>query len=167
MTLKILHKMFCCVYTNHCPSSLKHPEYLNTWIYLLTVNMAYDFLRKRKRTKEIRMADVLEDILENAVACASVQNLRSELEFSRLRSETAHLLGRISPQDRKLLILREFEGLTLKELGHHLDCDQNAAGVKLFRARQRAQRAYYESLRESDSAMQTARIESQGNAVRV
>jgi RNA polymerase sigma-70 factor (ECF subfamily) len=59
------------------------------------------------------------------------------------------LLGRISDEDRVLLTLKEIEGLSLKELGEIYEVNENALKVRLFRARQRALRAYEELKNQS------------------
>jgi RNA polymerase sigma-70 factor (ECF subfamily) len=59
------------------------------------------------------------------------------------------LLGRISDEDRVLLTLKEIEGLSLKELGKIYEVNENALKVRLFRARQRALRAYEELKKQS------------------
>jgi RNA polymerase sigma-70 factor (ECF subfamily) len=52
------------------------------------------------------------------------------------------LLDKVSAEDRILLILKEVEGLSLKELEKIYKVNENALKVRLFRARQRVLKAY-------------------------
>ena len=58
-------------------------------------------------------------------------------------SETVHeLLESVSEQDRTLLLMKEVEGLSLKELESIYNVRENALKVRLFRARQRVLKAF-------------------------
>jgi len=52
------------------------------------------------------------------------------------------LLGAVSEADRILLMLKEVEGLSLKELEKVYNVNENALKVRLFRARQRVLKAF-------------------------
>jgi RNA polymerase sigma-70 factor (ECF subfamily) len=52
------------------------------------------------------------------------------------------LLGAVSEADRILLMLKEVEGLSLKELEKIYKVNENALKVRLFRARQRVLKAF-------------------------
>jgi len=50
--------------------------------------------------------------------------------------------GAVSEADRILLMLKELEGLSLKELEKIYNINENALKVRLFRARQRVLKAF-------------------------
>jgi RNA polymerase sigma-70 factor (ECF subfamily) len=52
------------------------------------------------------------------------------------------LLQGVSEEDRILLVLKEVEGLSLKELEKIYNVKENALKVRLFRARQRVLKAF-------------------------
>src|SRR6476469_10121946 len=49
---------------------LRTPEVFEPWLYRLTVNAAYDYLRKQRRRQEFRMSDLSEQqvVLADAIA---------------------------------------------------------------------------------------------------
>src|ERR1051326_2065117 len=49
---------------------LRTPEVFEPWLYRLTVNAAYDYLRRQKRRQESRMADLSEQQVAKADALA-------------------------------------------------------------------------------------------------
>jgi RNA polymerase sigma-70 factor (ECF subfamily) len=59
------------------------------------------------------------------------------------------LLDRVSAEDRVLLMLKEVEGLSLKELGKIYHVKENALKVRLFRARQRVLKAFAAARRQA------------------
>jgi RNA polymerase sigma-70 factor (ECF subfamily) len=116
---------------------LRTPEVFEPWLYRLTVNASYDYLRKSRRRIESRMADLSEQqvMMADAVAGSRVQT--EESEKRRVRDTVQEVLGTVSEDDRILLTLKEVEGLSLKELEKIYDVNENALKVRLFRARQR------------------------------
>ncbi len=121
---------------------LRAPEVFEPWLYRLTVNAAYDYLRRQRRRKEARMADFSEQQMILADAAASSHVDLEQARRSEVREFVESLLEGVSPQDRILLTLKEVEGLSLKELEKIYRVKENALKVRLFRARQRVLRAY-------------------------
>ncbi len=124
---------------------LRTPEVFEPWLYRLTVNAAYDYLRKQRRRGESRMADLSEQQIVVADAAAGSRAEQEEKRRIQYREMVQALLGEVSEQDRILLILKEVEGLSLKELEQIYKVNENALKVRLFRARQRVLRAFEKS----------------------
>jgi RNA polymerase sigma-70 factor, ECF subfamily len=120
---------------------LRSPSGFDSWLYRLTVNACYDYLRRSRRRPESRMADLSEQQIVSADSSASHIASQIEDERSAVREEVKTLLGAVSEQDRTLLIMKEVEGLSLKELSEIYRVNENALKVRLFRARQRVLKA--------------------------
>ena len=120
---------------------LRAPEVFEPWLYRLTVNAAYDYLRRQKRRQESRMADLSEQQMIMADASAGVKKQDEEVRRTKVREMVQSLLGKVSEEDRILLMLKEVEGLSLKELEQVYKVSENALKVRLFRARQRVLKA--------------------------
>jgi RNA polymerase sigma-70 factor (ECF subfamily) len=120
---------------------LRTAEVFEPWLYRLTVNASYDYLRKQRRRMESRMSDLSEQqvIMADATAGGKVDQERQEQK--RVRETVDSLLGSVSEEDRILLTLKEVEGLSLKELEKIYRVNENALKVRLFRARQRVLKA--------------------------
>jgi RNA polymerase sigma-70 factor, ECF subfamily len=126
-------------------AQLSSPELFERWLYRLTVNAAYDYMRRNKRRKESRMADLSEAQVVLADALAGEKKGKSEEAQSTLRDFVHWLLSSVSDEDRLLLMLKEVEGLSIKELEQIYGANENAIKVRLFRARQRVLKAYEKS----------------------
>jgi RNA polymerase sigma-70 factor (ECF subfamily) len=121
---------------------LRTPEGFEAWLYRLTVNAAYDHLRKHRRRAETRVADLSEQQMTMADAAASTTVDRDELRKRQVRETVDELLSSVSTEDRVLLTLKEVEGLSLKDLERVYGANENALKVRLFRARQRVLKAF-------------------------
>jgi RNA polymerase sigma-70 factor (ECF subfamily) len=121
---------------------LRTAEVFEPWLYRLTVNAAYDYLRKQRRRQEYRMSDLSEQQMMMADALAGGRVEHDEREQKKIRESVDALLGAVSDADRVLLMLKELEGLSLKELEKIYNINENALKVRLFRARQRVLKAF-------------------------
>jgi RNA polymerase sigma-70 factor (ECF subfamily) len=131
---------------------LRAPEIFEPWLYRLTVNAAYDYLRRQRRRHEARMSDLSEQQVVMADAAASTQVDQDERRRLRIRETVGALMGAVSEQDRILLTLKEIEGLSLKELEKIYGVNENALKVRLFRARQRVVKVFERSAGKTASA---------------
>jgi RNA polymerase sigma-70 factor (ECF subfamily) len=121
---------------------LRTAEVFEPWLYRLTVNAAYDYLRRQRRRHESRMSDLSEQQVMMADAAAGGKQNAEDKRRTSIRETVDDLLGKISEEDRILLTLKEVEGLSLKELEKIYRVNENALKVRLFRARQRVLKAY-------------------------
>jgi RNA polymerase sigma-70 factor (ECF subfamily) len=113
----IAQQVFAKVYVSI--KSFDFRSSLITWIYKITVNECFDYLRKRKVRKLVYESDLSED------------------EVRRV-DNSEPLTGR---QARFLLMLKEVEGYSVEELAEKTGMNENTIKVKLFRARQKLVKA--------------------------
>ncbi len=121
---------------------LRTAEVFEPWLYRLTVNASYDYLRRAKRRSESRMADLSEQQVLMADSLAGGRQEDEDRQKSQVREFMDALFRHVSEEDRLLLTLKEVEGLSLRELEQIYNVNENALKVRLFRARQRVLKAY-------------------------
>jgi RNA polymerase sigma-70 factor (ECF subfamily) len=115
---------------------------LITWIYKITVNECFDYLRKRRVRKLVYESDLSEDEVrrvENSEPQVDRQ-LPADATLAR-RDYVLKLLSRVSEEERMLLMLKEVEGYSVEELAVRTGMNENTIKVKLFRARQKLVKA--------------------------
>ena len=115
---------------------------LITWIYKITVNECFDYLRKKKVRRLVYESDLSEDEvrrIENAEPAVDRQ-APADVSLAR-RDYVVKLLARVSEEERMLLMLKEVEGHSVEELAEMTGMNENTIKVKLFRARQKLVRA--------------------------
>jgi RNA polymerase sigma-70 factor (ECF subfamily) len=88
------------------------------------------------------MSDLSEQQVMLADAMAGGKADHDEQHQKKVRESVDSLLGAVSEADRILLMLKEVEGLSLKELEKIYNVNENALKVRLFRARQRVLKAF-------------------------
>ena len=116
---------------------------LLTWIYKITVNECYDYLRKQKVRRLVYSSDLGEEEsrrLEN-VAEAPERRRPAIAERFEDRDYILKLLVKVPEQERMLLFEKEVEGRTVEELASSTGLNENTIKVKLFRARQKLVKA--------------------------
>jgi RNA polymerase sigma-70 factor (ECF subfamily) len=115
---------------------------LITWIYKITVNECFDYLRKRKVRKLVYESDMSEDEVrrvENTEPSIDRAD-RADASLAR-RDYILKLLSRVSEEERMLLMMKEVEGFSVEELAEKTGMNENTIKVKLFRARQKLVKA--------------------------
>ncbi|MEO7650808.1 MAG: sigma-70 family RNA polymerase sigma factor [Bryobacteraceae bacterium] len=115
---------------------------LITWIYKITVNECYDYLRKKKVRKLVYESDLSEDEVrrvENSEPAIDRKPL-VDADLAR-RDYLMKLLSKVSEEERTLLVLKEVEGRSVEELAQVTGINENTIKVKLFRARQKLLKA--------------------------
>jgi RNA polymerase sigma-70 factor (ECF subfamily) len=139
---------------------LRSPEVFEPWLYRLTVNACYDYLRRQRRRQESRMADLSEQQVMMADAEMSSEARAEELRKVAVRELVESLLSEVSEEDRILLTLKEVEGLSIRELEEIYGVNENALKVRLYRARQRVLKAYQARLGQAEPAPNEPKVEA-------
>jgi RNA polymerase sigma-70 factor (ECF subfamily) len=115
---------------------------LLTWIYKITVNECYDYLRKKRVRKLVYESDFsAEDSLRMDNSEPAMDQTPSVDRRLAQHDLILKLLSKISEEDRSLILLKEVEGHSVEELSEMTGMNENTIKVKLFRARQKLVKA--------------------------
>ncbi|MFB3775979.1 MAG: RNA polymerase sigma factor [Bryobacteraceae bacterium] len=115
---------------------------LLTWIYKITVNECYDYLRKRRVRKLVYESDFSQEDATRLARSNAAADSRPTVENDLAgRDYVVKLLARVSEEDRSLLLLKEVEGHSVEELARITGMNQNTIKVRLFRARNKLLKA--------------------------
>ena len=109
----------------------------STWLYRLTSNLCIDFLRREKRRSSLSMTVSLDD--EEEGRQADVPDERFSPEQSAERREVQELiragLRALSEEHRRVLVLRELDGLSYAEIAQLLGLEEGTVKSRIARAR--------------------------------
>src|ERR1700689_3723882 len=115
---------------------------LLTWIYKITVNECYDYLRKKRVRKLFYESDFSEEDAQRMQNTDTAIDQRPAVDTQLAQRDlVVKLLGKLSPEDRSLLLLKEVEWHSVEELAQMTGMNENTIKVKLFRARQKLVKA--------------------------
>ena len=108
-----------------------------TWLYRLTSNVCIDFLRREKRRSALSMTISLDDEEEARQAELPDERFSPHVEAERReRQETLRAgLSTLSAEHRRVLILRELEGLSYGEIAQVLCLEEGTVKSRIARAR--------------------------------
>jgi RNA polymerase sigma-70 factor, ECF subfamily len=108
-----------------------------TWIHRITVNLAIDSLRRRRRVDPAPYDDqrAAPDAVEGGPA-ASDDPSRA-LETGQVRALLGRGIAELPPAQRAVLVLREIQGMTYEEISRVVGCSLGTVMSRLFYARRR------------------------------
>jgi RNA polymerase sigma factor (sigma-70 family) len=116
-------------------ASFQEKSSFSSWLYTITYNHCIDYLREKKKlhypswSAEHQLPEIIDEEEE--------QN--EEINFDRLQV----ILEEIHPEERVILLMKYKEELSMKEIGKALRISEDAAKMRLKRARTRVKYLYY------------------------
>ncbi len=125
--------------------SLKNFDFrssLLTWIYKITVNECYDYLRKKRVRKLVYESDFSQEDAQRMEASepAVDGSVPADTRLAQ-RDLILKLLSKVSEEERTLILMKEVEGHSVEELAGMTGLNENTIKVKLFRTRQKLLKA--------------------------
>ena len=110
----------------------------STWLYKITVNECWDYLRKKKVRPLTYESDMSEDQVSRLDGYISQDRPpQTPSERAEVQEMLEWMLDKLPEQDRELLVLKEIEGFSVQELADILGLNVNTVKVRLFRTRSR------------------------------
>lgn len=145
----VAQKIFIKVYFSLPKFDLKRPFF--PWLYRIAINQCYDELRRIRRQKihtftELSLEETgsIEYLLrQNEIPPPPAED-RQELP-ALLRK----MLGQLPDQQRMAIVLRDLEVIPYSKIAEILKCSEQAARLKVFRARARLKTLVERALRSS------------------
>lgn len=139
----------------------------STWLYKITVNECWDYLRKKKVRPLVYETDLSEEQVSRLDGVVSAER---PPENPAQRAETKdildQLLNELPERDRELLVLKEIEGFSVQELAEMLDLNVNTVKVRLFRVRARLMDVYQRRVSpHTDHSSIRGRSETDGSKI--
>ncbi len=105
-------------------NTLERPEAFGTWIFAIARNEVYQHFRSTQRVQPLDDEDIWET---STPAEAMIAAERTAIVRS--------LVDRLQPLYREVIILREFEGLSYRDIARVVGCTEAAVKARLFKAR--------------------------------
>ena len=114
-----------------------------TWLCRIAMNVSIDHLRRQK----VRRAELFEDgvATKDAGGVLSMGHQREDpgknLERKRLQERIVAALDDLPEEQRQIIVLREIDGLSYKEIAEVMDTPEGTVMSRLFYARKKLQAA--------------------------
>lgn len=115
----------------------------STWLFRISHNVVYDWLRKRRLKVESELNDEVFDAgrIDPGALTMPQQYRRPDeaLEQSELQQRIEDALAKLSDEHREVIVLREIQGLDYKEIAEIIDGSMGTVMSRLYYARQKLQ----------------------------
>jgi RNA polymerase sigma-70 factor (ECF subfamily) len=99
-----------------------------SWLHRITVNTAMDTLRKQSRRRKFETA---EPEFESIQAGSEIPSIDTQID---IRARTKAAMMKLSDTERSALLLKHFEGHSIKEIAQILEMTTGACKQTIFRA---------------------------------
>lgn len=133
----VAQKIFVKVYFSLPKFDLERPFF--PWLYRIAINQCYDELRRIRRRKIHTFSELsLEETssIENLINQSGPVPLAGE-DRTELRALLQKVLNQLPDQQKMAIVLRDLESIPYSEIAEILKCSEQAARLKVFRARSR------------------------------
>lgn len=101
-----------------------------SWIYKITMNSAYDFLRKKKKA-----GDIIESQKRHTLSVSP--DPEKQFLNKEIRSKIESCLRNLSPKEKAVFLLRDGDGFSVEETSKILRCSSLSVRTHLSRARKK------------------------------
>ncbi len=125
-----------------------------TWLYRIGMNVAIDHIRKmKKRQHEAFDEGIAARDADGSIAAAHDRgNPDKALGRRQLNEQIFDALDKLSPDHRQVVLLREIEGLSYKEIAETMDIAEGTVMSRLFYARRKLRDVLKEHLPASEAS---------------
>ncbi len=112
--------------------SIKNKKSIKYWIYTTARNEVYTYFRKKKIdiTKF-----VTEDVSE--LEAKSKENIEYQFELKEMKNLIIKELDNISIEQKEIFLLKEYGGLSYKEIANISNIEENLVKSRLYKTRQK------------------------------
>ncbi len=112
-----------------------------TWLYRIAMNLAIDSTRKNRRRRTTSYDEAVASRDEDGMILEAHQSESPQraLQRKELHEQIYGALGELSEDQREVILLREVEGLSYKEISEAMGIPEGTVMSRLFYARKRLQ----------------------------
>ncbi len=123
----ITQSTFLKLYENF--ESLQIKESVNYWIFRTARNEYYNYYKREKRKSEIN---------ENLISTKQDEfELESYIELKEMKKIVLSELDKMEREQKEVYLLKEYGGLSYKEISETLEVDVNLVKSRLYKVRQK------------------------------
>ncbi len=125
----------------HKLDSFKGDSDFYTWLYRVATFAGLDFVRKRKRQREVELSEALEPNrdADSVLPPSLTSRPDSAAQTAEIQTVFERALETLSPEHRTALMLREVEGLSYDEIAVATGCRRGTVMSRIFYARKSIQ----------------------------
>ena len=143
----IAQKVFSKIYFSLPKFDNKRPFF--PWLYRIAVNQCYDELRRLRRRKVVTFTDLSlmeTEAIEKLINQSETAPIQPE-DHQELYAMLHKILDQLPAQQKAAIVLRDLESVPYDKMAEIMKCTEQAARLKVFRARTRLRDLMQKALR--------------------
>lgn len=113
-------------------SKFKKQSKFSSWLFKIAINRCNTLLRKQKRWKTF--FDPMGEKEEFADAVADERNVEQAVEREQIYGRIRRAISSLPPEQKTVLLLKEYEGMKFHEIGEMLDCPVSTVKSRMYYA---------------------------------
>ena len=103
----------------------------SSWLYRITLNLCRDWIRRQKRAPFVEAPEGV-DVIELAGENGPVESVEDLVARRDLGAAVNRAMAALSEDQRKAIVLKEYQGLTFQEIADLLDCPLSTVKTRLY-----------------------------------
>ncbi len=152
----VAQKIFTKVYFSLSKFDDNRPFF--PWLYRIAMNQCYDELRRLRRQKVRTFTELNLEDTDRIEALVSQNEIppSSPQDSKEIHALLLKLLGGLPDRQKMAIVLRDIEDVSYERMAEILNCTEQAARLKVFRARSRLKQLVERALRRKELASRKA-----------
>jgi RNA polymerase sigma-70 factor (ECF subfamily) len=131
----LVQNIFLKLYDNL--NSIRNKSSIPFWLFKTARNEVYTYFRNNKLKPEYNAKDV------NDIEFHSTINIESEFELKEMKELLLDELGKLPQDQKEIFIMREYGGLSYKEISSQLEINIDLVKSRLYKTRQKLMRIFH------------------------
>jgi len=152
----VAQKIFTKVYFSLSKFDDNRPFF--PWLYRIAINQCCDELRRLRRQKVRTFTELNLEDTDRIEALVSQNEIppSSPQDSKEIHALLLKLLGGLPDRQKMAIVLRDIEDVSYERMAEILNCTEQAARLKVFRARSRLKQLVERALRRKELASRKA-----------
>ncbi|GBD89145.1 ECF RNA polymerase sigma-E factor [bacterium BMS3Abin03] len=134
----IVQNVFIKLYENL--GKIRNRKSISFWLFKTARNEIYSYFRNRKRKSDFRAANIDE------IEIHSQENIESDFQLKEMKELLLKKLDEFPEEQKEIFIMREYGGLSYKEISSILEINIDLVKSRLFKTRKKLMNIFQQKL---------------------
>ena len=103
----------------------------SSWLYRIALNLCRDWVRRERRTPVVQAPEDV-DLIEMAAAAEPSESIEDLVARKDLARAVERVMARLPEEQRTAIVLKEFHGLTFREIADLMGCPLSTVKTRLY-----------------------------------
>ena len=103
----------------------------SSWLYRIALNLCRDWMRRERRAPTVQAPEGV-DLLDLAVAGEPAESIEDLVVRKDLARAVERVMARLPEEQRTAIVLKEFHGLTFREIADVVGCPLSTVKTRLY-----------------------------------